>query len=134
MAIGLILELQDAGYNIPDDVAVMGFDDIPEASIIRPHLTTVAQTPVEIGRKLVTALFDRIEGANDPNGAGMPMYPVPGSRPRSHLSTNPDCPHNQRYPFVLRVLRQKVKNQHAMWLTSQNIHLRIRLTEYDFCC
>jgi len=62
MAIGLILELQDAGYVIPDNIAIMGFDNIPEASIIRPHLTTVAQTPVEIGRKLATALFDRIEG------------------------------------------------------------------------
>lgn len=62
MAIGLILELQDAGYNIPGDIAVMGFDDIPEASIIRPQLTTIAQTPVEIGQKLAMALFDRIEG------------------------------------------------------------------------
>jgi LacI family transcriptional regulator len=62
MAIGLILELQDAGYTVPDDIAVMGFDDILEASIIRPHLTTIAQTPVDIGQKLVTALFDRIEG------------------------------------------------------------------------
>jgi DNA-binding LacI/PurR family transcriptional regulator len=62
MAIGFILELQDAGYNIPDDIAVMGFDDIPEASIIRPHLTTIAQTPVDIGQKLVNTLFDRIEG------------------------------------------------------------------------
>lgn len=62
MAIGLILELQDAGYSVPDDIAVMGFDDIPEASIIRPHLTTMAQTPVDIGQKLATALFDRIEG------------------------------------------------------------------------
>lgn len=62
MAIGLILELQDAGYSVPEDIAVMGFDDIPEASIIRPHLTTVAQTPADIGHKLATALFDRIEG------------------------------------------------------------------------
>lgn len=62
MAIGMILELQDAGYNIPEDIAIMGFDDIPEASIIRPHLTTMAQTPVSIGRELAMALFDRIEG------------------------------------------------------------------------
>ncbi len=62
MAIGLMLELLDAGYSIPNDIAVMGFDDIPEASIIRPELTTMAQTPVDIGHKLATALFDRIEG------------------------------------------------------------------------
>lgn len=62
MAIGLILELQDAGYNVPGDIAIMGFDDIPEATIIRPPLTTIAQTSVGTGEKLVTALFDRIEG------------------------------------------------------------------------
>jgi DNA-binding LacI/PurR family transcriptional regulator len=62
MAIGLILELQDAGYNVPEDIAIMGFDDIPEASIIRPHLTTMAQMPLDLGRELANALFDRIEG------------------------------------------------------------------------
>lgn len=62
MAIGFMLALQDVGYNVPGDIAVMGFDDIPEASIIRPALTTMAQTPADIGEKLVTALFDRIEG------------------------------------------------------------------------
>lgn len=62
MAIGMILELQAAGYNVPDDIAIMGFDDVPEATIIRPNLTTIAQTPAEIGQKLATALFDRIEG------------------------------------------------------------------------
>lgn len=62
MAMGLILELQAAGYKVPDDIAVMGFDDIPEATIISPNLTTTAQTPVEIGEKLAVAMFDRIEG------------------------------------------------------------------------
>lgn len=62
MAIGMILELQDAGFRIPDDIAIMGFDDVPEASIVRPHLTTMAQPPVEIGQKMAAALFDRILG------------------------------------------------------------------------
>jgi len=61
MAIGAILKLQDAGYNVPDDIAVVGFDDILEATIIRPHLTTVAQDPYDIGRKLALLLFERIE-------------------------------------------------------------------------
>lgn len=65
MAIGFILEMQDAGYTVPDDVAVMGFDDIPEASIIRPHLTTVAQLTRELGDKLATTLLDRIEGRSE---------------------------------------------------------------------
>ena len=61
MAIGLILALQEAGYVIPDDIAVMGFDNILEAKIVRPTLTTIAQDPRDIGQKLVAALFDRIE-------------------------------------------------------------------------
>lgn len=62
MAIGAILALQDAGLTVPNDVAVMGFDNIPEALIIRPHLTTLAQDPGDMGRKLAESLFQRIEG------------------------------------------------------------------------
>lgn len=62
MAIGLILELRAAGYRIPEDLAIMGFDDIAEATIVSPALTTVAQDPADIGRKLASALFDRISG------------------------------------------------------------------------
>jgi DNA-binding LacI/PurR family transcriptional regulator len=64
MAIGVILELQEAGYSVPQDVAVVGFDDIPEATIVRPTLTTIAQDPRDIGLKLANALFERI---NNPN-------------------------------------------------------------------
>jgi DNA-binding LacI/PurR family transcriptional regulator len=61
MAIGVILALQEAGYSVPEDVAVMGFDNIPEASIVRPRLTTVAQDPRDMGEKMAKALFERIE-------------------------------------------------------------------------
>ncbi len=66
MAIGAILAFQEAGLRVPDDVAVMGFDDIPEASIVRPALTTIAQDSVEIGRKLAVSLFRRIENPDLP--------------------------------------------------------------------
>jgi DNA-binding LacI/PurR family transcriptional regulator len=61
MAIGVVLALQEAGYRVPEDVAVMGFDDIPEAKIVRPALTTIAQDPRDIGHILARALFERIE-------------------------------------------------------------------------
>jgi DNA-binding LacI/PurR family transcriptional regulator len=61
MAIGLILGLQEAGYHIPDDIAVLGFDDIAEATIVRPALTTIAQDARDIGLKLAHMLFERIE-------------------------------------------------------------------------
>jgi DNA-binding LacI/PurR family transcriptional regulator len=61
MAIGVILALQDAGYVVPDDVAVVGFDNIQESTIIRPSLTTIAQDPYDIGGHLSRLLFERIE-------------------------------------------------------------------------
>ena len=64
MAIGVILAMQEAGYSVPDDVAVIGFDDIPEATIVRPSLTTIAQNPRDIGEKLAHALFERLENPN----------------------------------------------------------------------
>ena len=64
MAIGLMLTLQEAGYVIPDDVAVLGFDDIPEASIVRPALSTIAQDPRDIGEKMAKLLFERIRNPN----------------------------------------------------------------------
>lgn len=61
MAIGAILAFQEAGLRVPQDVAVVGFDDIPEATLIRPMLTTIAQDSTDIGRKLAECLFRRID-------------------------------------------------------------------------
>ncbi|MFN8445160.1 MAG: LacI family DNA-binding transcriptional regulator [Caldilineaceae bacterium] len=65
MALGAMLVANDQGLSIPGDVAVVGFDNIPESGRIRPRLTTIAQYPDEIGEKLANALFDRIEGRYD---------------------------------------------------------------------
>lgn len=65
MALGAMLVANDQGLSIPADVAVVGFDNIPESERIRPRLTTIAQYPEEIGEKLANALFDRIEGRYD---------------------------------------------------------------------
>jgi DNA-binding LacI/PurR family transcriptional regulator len=62
MAIGAMGAALSMGLRIPQDVAVVGFDNIPEATLVYPHLTTVAQFPVDIGRKLAEAVFERIEG------------------------------------------------------------------------
>jgi LacI family transcriptional regulator len=62
MAIGAMLAAEALNIQVPKDVAVVGFDDIPAASWIRPRLTTVAQPAAEIGHCLAKAVFARIEG------------------------------------------------------------------------
>jgi DNA-binding LacI/PurR family transcriptional regulator len=62
MAIGAINMALDMNFRVPQDIAVVGFDNIPEATLIRPKLTTVAQFPVDMGRQLAVALLERIEG------------------------------------------------------------------------
>lgn len=66
MAIGVMLTLQNAGIRVPEDVAIVGYDDIPEAIIVRPTLTTIAHDPADIGRKLATCLFERIADPDIP--------------------------------------------------------------------
>jgi DNA-binding LacI/PurR family transcriptional regulator len=61
MAIGALNCALDYGLRIPDDVAIVGFDNIPTTTLVRPKLTTIAQFPVEIGNLLAQALFERIE-------------------------------------------------------------------------
>jgi LacI family transcriptional regulator len=60
-AIGAIWALQDAGIRIPEDVSVVGVDDVPIASFSNPALTTVRQPLEQMGRIAARTLIDRIE-------------------------------------------------------------------------
>lgn len=62
MAIGAMEAVQDHGLRVPEDMAVVGFDDIPAASWVRPRLSTVAQYPKKMSSMLVRSLFERIIG------------------------------------------------------------------------
>lgn len=62
MALGALRAFADAGRRVPDDVAVVGFDDIVDAAEYRPPLTTVRQDFDALGRDAVTALIAAIEG------------------------------------------------------------------------
>lgn len=62
MALGALRALADAGRRVPDDVAVVGFDDIADAAQFRPPLTTVRQDFDALGRRAVAALIAAIEG------------------------------------------------------------------------
>ncbi|TXN32433.1 LacI family DNA-binding transcriptional regulator [Lacisediminihabitans profunda] len=62
MALGLIHAFRDAGLDVPGDVSVVGFDDIPEAAHYWPPLTTVRQDFAEIGRRSVGMLLAELRG------------------------------------------------------------------------
>lgn len=62
MAIGAVLALEELKVAIPDEMAIVGFDDIIWCSLIRPRLTSVVQPKHEIGKKLAEFLHTRIDG------------------------------------------------------------------------
>jgi len=62
MAIGAMRTLREAGLRIPEDISILGVDDIILASYSDPPLTTVAQPKYEAGTQAVRFLIDRIEG------------------------------------------------------------------------
>jgi DNA-binding LacI/PurR family transcriptional regulator len=62
MALGALRAFADAGRRVPDDVAVVGFDDIVDAAEFRPPLTTVRQDFDELGARAVATLIALIEG------------------------------------------------------------------------
>lgn len=62
MAIGAMEAIKQNNLKIPDDIAVVGFDNIPAASWVFPPLTTIAQYPEKMGEQLSKAVFQRIQG------------------------------------------------------------------------
>jgi len=64
MALGAIRAIHEAGLRVPDDISVVGFDDIPEANYFTPPLTTVHQDFSELGRQGVAYLLDMIVHAD----------------------------------------------------------------------
>lgn len=65
-AIGAIRALFDAGLRVPEDVAVIGFDDIPSAAFHNPSLTTVRQPLRQMGEIAARTLLERLGGKNAP--------------------------------------------------------------------
>jgi len=61
-ALGAYAALADAGLSIPADVSVVGFDNVPMASFVRPTLTTVAVPTYEIGQAALRLLRDALDG------------------------------------------------------------------------
>jgi DNA-binding LacI/PurR family transcriptional regulator len=64
MAAGAIAVLATAGRRVPEDVAVVGYDDSPVATTVRPQLTSVRQPIEEMGHETARLLIDLVEGSD----------------------------------------------------------------------
>lgn len=62
MAIGCLHAIRSAGLSVPDDIAVMGFDDIRYAAVTNPPLTTIAQPAQLIGERTMLRILDAVDG------------------------------------------------------------------------
>jgi len=60
LALGMLRALNEAGRPVPDEVCVVGFDDVPEAAYFTPPLTTMRQDFAEVGRRSFRLLLDEI--------------------------------------------------------------------------
>lgn len=63
MALGVLHAFYERGVGVPDDVSVVGFDNIPESAFLIPSLTTVHQDFDELGRRGLQLLVDIMDGA-----------------------------------------------------------------------
>jgi DNA-binding LacI/PurR family transcriptional regulator len=76
MALGLLRAMHEAGRRIPEEVSVVGFDDIPESPYFTPPLTTVRQDFGEVGSRSLRVLVRTIEavaaGERPPTGSLVP--------------------------------------------------------------
>lgn len=65
-AFGAMQAIRERGLRIPEDVSIIGFDDVPQASLVHPRLTTVRQPLDEMGRTAVRLLLEQIENPSQP--------------------------------------------------------------------
>lgn len=88
MAIGAIQAIKARGLKVPDDISVVGFDDIRFSRYTDPPLTTIAQPKEELGREAMTLLIEIMTGvATEPRKRILPTQLVvraSAARPPSH--------------------------------------------------
>ena len=72
VALGAIGALREAGLKVPDDVSIVGFDDIPLAAYFDPPLTTVRLPAFELGQAAGQALLARLVDRETPHRTLLP--------------------------------------------------------------
>ena len=76
-ALGAMRVLADTGRRVPGDVAVIGFDDVREAQLTNPPLSTMRQPVDEVGRTMARVLVGRLAGDDVPRRTMLPIELVP---------------------------------------------------------
>jgi LacI family transcriptional regulator len=93
MAIGCLYAFQEAGLEVPRDIALAGFDDIPIARYVTPSLTTVRVRIVDLGRSALERLAalldasDQTTPSTDTLGCEVVVRDSCGARPHDSKST-----------------------------------------------
>ncbi len=85
MAMGILRAFHEAGRRIPDDVSIVGFDDVPEAEFQMVPLTTVAVAAEETAQRILGELLQMIDGGNPASQA----VTLPGTQLIVRKSTGP---------------------------------------------
>ncbi|WP_203321819.1 LacI family DNA-binding transcriptional regulator [Pseudoxanthomonas beigongshangi] len=75
MALGCLYALNEAGVNVPDEIALAGFDDIPLARFVHPPLTTMRVSIAELGGHAMTRLLDGIDAENSMSNEAQTLVP-----------------------------------------------------------
>jgi DNA-binding LacI/PurR family transcriptional regulator len=86
LAGGAYLAARERGLRIPDDLSVVGFDDLPFAQVVEPPLTTVAIDPEELGATAFEVLAEMMAGGPPPPGRILPVELIvrdSAARPRN---------------------------------------------------
>jgi LacI family transcriptional regulator len=65
IATGALKALKEAGYTVPKDISIVGFDDMPICEVVEPTLTTISVPKHRIGMTAVRRLIDKINDEND---------------------------------------------------------------------
>ncbi|MDO5574363.1 MAG: LacI family DNA-binding transcriptional regulator [bacterium] len=65
IAFGAMKALQESGYKIPEDVSIIGFDDLPYCEIVSPRLTSLRVPKQEMGRMAVRRMLEMIKYGDD---------------------------------------------------------------------
>jgi DNA-binding LacI/PurR family transcriptional regulator len=90
MALGVLRALHESGKEVPEDVSVVGFDDIPEASSFIPPLTTVHQDFTKVGELCVDVALRELRGENVQDGTRLvPTRLVVRSSTAPYRATTP---------------------------------------------